>query len=163
MIRRVLMAAALTALLVPLGFAQRGGGGGGGMGGGEGMGGGGMRGGRGPQVDKVEVLASDLKLSADQKTAVSAIMDGAQKQADVILPKIVASKQEILELSVEGKDTAEQTKELASLNAQMLGVEVDAFTQTVAKLDAKQKSKAPKLFDDLAGMFTVQGGWHRSN
>lgn len=164
MIRRVFIAAVLTALIASLGYAQRGGGGGG-MGGGGGQMGGGMGrgGGRGPQVDKSEVIASDLKLSPEQRTAVDAIMDGAQKQADQIVPKIVGQKQEILELSVEGKDTVEPTKELAALNAQMLGIEVDAFTQTLAKLDAKQKSKAPKLFDDMAGMFTAQGGWHRSN
>ena len=163
MIRRVLMAAALTALLVPLGFAQRGGGGGGGMGGGEGMGGGGMRGGRGPQVDKAETIANDLKLTAEQKTAMVAIMDGAQKQIEPILAKIVAEKHQILEVSVEGKDSGEETKQLAELNAQVLGFEVDAFTQTLAKLDAKQKSKSPKLFEDMQGMFNAQGGWHRSN
>jgi Spy/CpxP family protein refolding chaperone len=158
MIRRVFIAAVLTALIASVGYAQRGGGGGE-------MGGGGMGrgGGRGPQVDKAEVIADDLKLSPEQKTAMIAIMDSAQKQADQVLTKIVANKQQILELSVEGKDTAEATKQLGMLNAAMLGVEVDAFTQTLAKLDAKQKSKGPKLFEDMTGMFTAQGGWHRSN
>jgi Spy/CpxP family protein refolding chaperone len=166
MIRRVLIAAVLTASLASLTYAQRGGGGGGGMGGGGGqMGGGqmGRGGGRGPQVDKLEVFAADLKLSPEQKAAIAAIMDDAQKQANPLIQPIADQKKELLELAAEGKDTNDLTKQLASLNAQMLNVEVDAFAKALAKLDAKQKSKAPKLFDDMNDMFAAQGGWHRSN
>ena len=126
-------------------------------------GGGGMRGGRGPQVDKAEVLANDFKLNADQKTAIIAIMDGAQKQADPIVKQIVTVKKQMLSVAAEGGDTGPLTQKLADLNAQALGIEVDAFSQTLAKLDAKQKSKGPQLFDEMSGMFMAQDGWHRSN
>ena len=163
MIRRIFIAAVLTALLASLAYAQRGGGGGGGMGGGGGQMGGGGGFGRGQQVDKSEILASEFKLNPEQKTAIEAIMDDAQKQASLLLPKIVAEKKDLLEVAAEGQDTNDLTKQLAALNAQMLNIEADAFTKALAKLDAKQKSKAPKLFELMAGMFTAQGGWHKSN
>ena len=166
MIRRVLIAAVLTALVASLGYAQRGGGGGGGgMGGGGGqMGGGGMgRCGRGPQVDKSEVFVELFKLTPEQKTAIDSIMDGAQKQASAIILRLTDERQKLLDLSVQGKDTDDVTKQLAASNAQMLSIEVDAFSQALDKLDAKQKSKAPQFFGIMAGMFTAPGGWHRSN
>jgi Spy/CpxP family protein refolding chaperone len=129
------------------------------------MGGGGMGrgGGRGPQVDKSEVFVELLKLTPEQKTEIDAIMDGAQKQANPIVSQINGARQKLLDLSMQGKDTDEATRQLAALNAQMLGTEVDAFNQALAKLDAKQKSKGPQFFGLMAGMFAVQGGWHRSN
>jgi predicted negative regulator of RcsB-dependent stress response len=63
---------------------------------------------------------------------------------------------------VQGRDTDEVTKQLAALNAQMLGLETGAFTQALAKLDDKQKKNAPKMFEYMAGMFLAQGGWRRS-
>ena len=166
MIRRVFMTAVLTALLASLASAQ-GGGGGGRMGGGGGMGGGGVMGGGRmggrQQVDKSEVLATEFKFTPAETVAVNAIMDDAQKQADPIVQQIGSRKKELLDTLADGKDASDLMKQLASLNAQMLNVEVDAFTKTLAKLDAKQKSKAPKLFELMAGMFTAQGGWHRSN
>lgn len=167
MVRRVLIAAVLTALVASLGYAQRGGGGGGGgMGGGGGqMGGGGMGrgGGRGPQVDKSDVLVELLKLTPEQKTAVDAIMDAAQKQANPILPQMESVRKDMLDEAAQGHDIDALTKKLADLNTQMLGIEVDAFSQALAKLEAKQKSKATQFFGVMAGMFTAPGGWHRSN
>jgi Spy/CpxP family protein refolding chaperone len=168
MIRRVFMAAVLTALLATLGYAQ--GGGGGGMGGGSRGGGGGQKGGgggqmgrgRGPQVDKSDAIASELKLTPEQKTAMDAIMDQAQKQADPLLPQFVAVRKSLLALAADGKNTDEATKQLTALNAQMLDIEVGAFTKTAALLDAKQKAKAPRLFELIADMFLTQGGWHKS-
>ena len=160
MIRKILIAGVLTALLASLAYAQRGGGGGGGgRGGGEG--GGGQMGRGFQQFDKSQAIANEFKLTPEQKTAMDAIMDQAQTQADPIIPQIVSDKKQLLELAAEGKDTGDLTKELASLNAKMLGVEADAFTKAVALLDAKQKAKAPKLFDMMADMF-LAGDWHKS-
>ena len=76
MIRRVFIAAVLTALLASLAYAQRGGGGGGrGGGGGQEGGGGGAGFGRAPQVEKSVAIATELKLTPDQITAIEAIMD----------------------------------------------------------------------------------------
>jgi Spy/CpxP family protein refolding chaperone len=163
MIRRVFIAAVLTALLASLGYAQRGGGGGGGMGGGGGARGGGGQMGRGfQQFDKSEAIANEFKLTPEQKTAVDAIMDQAQTQANPLLPQIVAARKALLGMASEGRNTDEPTKQLASLNAKMLGVEADAFTKAVAVLDAKQKAKAQRLFEMMADMFLAQGGWHKS-
>jgi Spy/CpxP family protein refolding chaperone len=159
MIRRIFIAAALAALFTSLAPAQRGGGGGGG---GQ-MGGGGGGFGRGARADKSAVFTELLKLSPDQKTAIEAIMDDAQKQADSILPQIVTAKRTMLDLSVQGREADEATKQLAALNAQMLSVEAGAFGQALAKLDDKQKKNAPKMFDLMGGMFTAPGGWRKSN
>jgi hypothetical protein len=67
----------------------------------------------------------------------------------------------MLGMASESRNTDEPTKQLAALNAKMLGVEADAFTKAVALLDAKQKAKAPKLFDMMADMF-LAGDWHKS-
>ncbi|HUP05492.1 MAG TPA: hypothetical protein VMU19_15945 [Bryobacteraceae bacterium] len=160
MIRRVFIAVALSALMATLGFAQRGGGGEMGGGGGRGGGMGGF--GRGPQVDKADTLTDLLKLKPEQKADVVAIMDAAQKQADPLVAQIVAGKRAMLEAAAQGNDLAPLAQKLASLNAQVLSIEADAFAQTLSKLDAKQKSKGPQLFEDMAGMFLAQGGWHRS-
>ena len=161
MIRRVFIAAALTALLASLASAQRGGGGGGGGGGGQ-MGGGATFG-RAPQVPKPELLATEFKLTPDQKTAFEAIMDEAQKQAGSLATQITGQRNAVLQAAVGGKDTADATKKLAELNVQALAIEVDAFGKALAKLDEKQKKNAPKLFDMMAGMFVAPGGWRKSN
>jgi Spy/CpxP family protein refolding chaperone len=164
MIRRVFIAAVLTALLASLAYAQRGGGGGGrGGGGGQEGGGGGAGFGRGPQIEKSEAITKELKLTPDQKTALEAIMDEAQKQTAPVLAQITEQRNALLKLSVAGTDTGDVTRKLAELNAQTLAIEVDAFGKALAKLDDKQKSKAPKLFDMMAGMFGVPGGWRKSN
>lgn len=166
MIRRVFIAVALTALLASLASAQRGGGGGGAGGGGQMGGGGGFPGGfggRGPQVDKAAAIAAELKLNSGQKTAIEAIMDDAQKQADPLLPQMTAQRNAQLQASLGGKDTADATKKVAELSAQMLTIEADAFGKALAKLDDKQKKNAPKLFDMMQNMFAAAGGWRKSN
>jgi Spy/CpxP family protein refolding chaperone len=164
MIRRVFMAVVLTALLASLGYAQRGGGGGGGgMGGGGGARGGGGQMGRGfQQFDKSQAIANEFKLTPEQKTAMDAIMDQAQTQANPLLPQIVEQKKALLGMASEQRNTDEPTKKLAALNAQVLAVEVDVFTKAVALLDAKQKAKGPRLFELMADMFLAPGGWHKS-
>ena len=160
MIRKIFIAGVLTALLASLAYAQRGGGGGGGgRGGGEG--GGGQMGRGFQQFDKSQAIANEFKLTPEQKTAMDAIMDQAQTQANPFLPQIVAARKAILGMASESRNTDEPTKQLAALNAKMLGVEADAFTKAVALLDAKQKAKAPKLFDMMADMF-LAGDWHKS-
>jgi Spy/CpxP family protein refolding chaperone len=117
MIRRIFIAAALTALFASLAPAQGGGGGGrsGGGGGGQ-MGGGGF--GRGAQTDKMTAIANSLKLSADQKAAFEAIMDEAQKQTDPLVQQVINQRNAILQSSIKGEDTADATKKLAALNVQ---------------------------------------------
>jgi Spy/CpxP family protein refolding chaperone len=160
MIRRVFIAAVLTALVASLAYAQRGGGGGGGDMGGGGRMGGGV--GRGPRADKLEQFTAELKLSPEQQTAIAAIMDESQKQADPLLQQIADQKKQMLEVAAEGKDLSDLTKQLGALNAQILDAEASAFTKTLAKLDAKQKAKAPKLFEEMNHMFSAPGGWHKS-
>jgi Spy/CpxP family protein refolding chaperone len=163
MIRRIFIAAVLTALLASLASAQRGGGGGGRGGGGGQEGGGGAGFGRGPQVPKPELLATEFKLTPDQKTAFEAIMDEAQKQTGPLATQINGQRNALLQAAVGGKDTGDATKKLAELNVQALAIEVDAFGKALAKLDDKQKKNAPKLFEMMAGMFVAPGGWRKSN
>ena len=155
MIRKALLAAVLVAALGPLALAQRGGGGGGG-GGGMGMPGG--FGGRGPAVDKMETIAKELKLTDAQKTDVEAILDGSAKQTTDLLKKLGDLRQVIMNQNLNGVDPAANLKQLADIGAQLDVMEVDAITKVVAKLDDKQKAKAPKLYELLANGF-VSGNW----
>jgi Spy/CpxP family protein refolding chaperone len=158
------MAAALVALLAGWASAQRGGGGGGGRGGG--MGGGDEMGGRGAQaqrqVDKLEALTKELKLNGEQKTQLEAIFDEVQKQSIPLLQQSRDERQNILNLTLNGKSVDDSVNKLAAYNAQVMSLSVGAFNKALAKLDEKQKSKAPKLFEMVFGMFSG-GNWRRSN
>jgi Spy/CpxP family protein refolding chaperone len=160
MIRRLVIAAVLTTLLASMAYAQRSGGG---APGGGNQQGGAPGGARGPVNDKSAALTKEFKLTPDQKAALEAIMDDAQKQITPILKQIVTQKDELLNLCMDGKDTGAVTMKLAELNAQALTIEVAAFGSLIAKLDDKQKSKGLKLFDAIAGMYGAPGGWRRSS
>lgn len=163
MIRRAFMAAALVALLAGWASAQRGGGGGrgGGM-----TGGGDETQGRGAQpqrqIDKLEALTKEFKLNDEQQTQLQAIFDGIQKQTTAFLEKARDERQNILNLTLNGKSVNDAVTQLGADNAQAMSLSVDAFNQALAKLDAKQKSKAPKLFEMIYGMFST-GNWRKSN
>jgi Spy/CpxP family protein refolding chaperone len=160
MIRRLLIAAVLTTLLASITYAQRGGGGA--RGGGD-QAGGGPGAARGPVNDKSAALTKEFKLTPVQQAALEATMDEAQKQISPILKQIMQQKDVLLQLCMDGKDTAAATTKLAELNAQGLAIEVAAFNTLVSKLDDKQKSKGLKLFDAITGMYGAPGGWRRSN
>jgi Spy/CpxP family protein refolding chaperone len=127
------------------------------------MGGGAGGFGRGAQIDKSTAIATSLKLTADQKAAFEAIMDEAQKQTDPLVKQVIDQRNAILQLCIGGKDTGDATKKLAELNVQTLTIEADAFGKALAKLDDKQRKNAPALFDAMAAMFQVPGGWRKSN
>ncbi len=158
MIRKMCLVVALVVAFGPFAFAQRGGGG---RGGGGGMGGGGgFPGGFGAQqpVDKLESMTKELKLTDAQKADVIAIMDAGQKQSSDLLKKLGDLRQQIMNQNLKGEDPAASIKLLADISTQIGTMEVDAFTKIVAKLDDKQKSKAPKLFEMINNGFT-SGNW----
>ena len=161
MIRRVFIAAALAVLLAGLASAQRGGGGGGGRGGGGGMGGGGGFG-RGPQLDKLQLLTDEFKLTADQKTQLTEIFDDAQKQTAAVVPQAKAAQDALLNLSLRGQDTAAAVQQLAVIRGQIMNISLDAYYKALAKLDDKQKAKASKLYPMLYNMYEA-GNWRRTN
>ncbi len=162
MMRRVLVVAVIGVALTSIAAAQRGGGGGGG-----GRGGGGGEGlpplvAGAVRVTKAEAITKELKLTAEQGTAVEAILDAAQKQSTAVMDQYHEIQQNLVNAVLGGKDTAELEKALAASQTQVTGIEVDALGKIVGKLDDKQKPKAPKLLEMISGIFR-DGNWRRSN
>jgi Spy/CpxP family protein refolding chaperone len=145
MLRKCLIAAALSAALAFVASAQRGGGGG--------FGGGGFQ-------DKSETIAKELKLSKEQKAEVDAILDEAQKQTTPLVAKIREGRANFIDSTMGDKPVEPALKNITELYAQAVGIEVDAIAKVMAKLDGKQKEKAAKVFD-MSGMF-LSGSWRRS-
>ena len=156
MFRRVIMAVGLAVLLAGFASAQRGGGGRGGGGGG-----GGGFGGRAQAADKLETLTKEFKLTAQQQTELEAIFNESQKQATEIAAKAADEKNNLLKLTVAGKADDAEVKKMADLNSQVIMVGIDAYNKALAKLDDKQKTKASKFYQMVAGMFGG-GNWRRS-
>ncbi len=153
MIRKVLLAAALVTALGSLAVAQRPGGGGGARGPGMGgMGGFGMQ----QPVNKLEAITNELKLTEAQQTDVAAILNDGAKQSNELLSKLAPIRSQVVNAAIKDADIAAQMKQITELTAQVTAVEVDTFTKIVAKLDDKQKSKAPKLFE-LMNHIYIQG------
>jgi hypothetical protein len=145
MLRKFLMAVGLSTALALVAPAQPPGGGG--------------FGGRG-FPDKSETITKELKLSKEQKTEVDAILDEAQKQTAPLLVKIRDGRTAFIDSTMGTKPVEPALKNITDVYAQVVGVELDAIAKVMAKLDAKQKEKAAKVFD-MSGMF-LTGNWRRS-
>ena len=164
MIRKLFVVSAIFFMATALAFAQRGGGGGGDMGGGGGGmgGGGGFGGGRGGGgADKLNTLATELKLLPAQQTALIEIFDAAQNATKPLIQQATAEQNVMVSLEIKGQDSAGEVAKLAAIRSQIKMIEVDAFNKTLAKLDDKQKQKAAKLYELMEGMFSGQN-WRRS-
>jgi Spy/CpxP family protein refolding chaperone len=154
MISRALMALALAGLMAGTALAQRGGGGGGG-----GFGGGG---GRGPQVDRSAVLAAEFKLTPDQKTQIESLFDDAQKQTAPLVQQAMAEQNNMLNALTKGQDSAAAVQKLTAIRVQIKMLEVDAMGKAMATFDDKQKQKAARFYDLVAGTFASRN-WRWAN
>jgi hypothetical protein len=170
MLVRFLVTAVLAA-----GFAfAQGGGDEGGMGGGGGRGGGGRGGGGGsetgggmPQVrrqTKAEMLFDKLKLNKEQREEAVTILSAAMEKAAPVRDQINKGRM-VIANAITGKASEEDIKNLlgqfTAVNAQMTGIEAEAFGKLYATLKPNQQSKAPQAFELMAGMFAgggMQGG-----
>ena len=163
MILRLALAGILAA---GFGFAQRGGGDmGGGMGDASTGGMGGSRNSRDstmnmpatPKVsNRIDVIATSLKLDKDQKKSVKNILDEAQKEANPVHDQILKSRMAVGEAIQEGKSQDEITKLVtgqAALEAQMAGIELGAFTKIYKSLQQEQRDQTRTLFQMMKGMF----------
>lgn len=154
MLRRLFMGVLGVALFASTLAAQARGGGGGGFPGGFP--------GAGPRVDKSETFKKELKLSDEQKTVVESILDESQKQALPLIKQWDLARNALLQVDLASKPADEAVKNLAAIQAQVLSLEVKACSDILAKLEEKQKSKAPKLFELMDGIF-LRGNWRRTN
>jgi hypothetical protein len=149
---RILLMLLLSAGLVSLASAQRGGAGGGHGEGDVGRGFGGPTG-----ESRLDRIADMLHLSRDQKKSVQQICDLAQKEAAPLREQIDASRVKVAEAMVNQKDQAEIDQLLAAhgtLLGQMTGVEVRAFAQLVGALKEDQKKRLAPLLTMMTGMFS---------
>ena len=141
------------------------GGGGGGMGrggGNSGMGGdmgGGMGGGGGARVQKetkADLIVNRLKLSGDQKSEFTTILESTAKDAGPMIQQLLRARQDIANALIKGKsdaDLAPLNQALSDAQFQMTGVEVETFQRLVALLKPNQVAKAPEAFDMMSDIF----------
>ncbi len=148
MLRKGLITVALMAVAANGAFAQRGGGGG--MGRGGGMGGGFPM---AAPASKADEIAKELKLNKDQKAELETILNEARTQAQPLVKQIDDARVLIVQAYVAKQPSDEAVKKLAAVHAQMVAVEAGALAKILAKLPDKQKAKAPKAFELMAGMF----------
>jgi hypothetical protein len=151
MVRGVFIGLVISAALIGPASAQRGGGR---MP--DGIPGGGFS---APQrVNKAELIAKELKL--ETKVAdIESILNDAQKQYSAILnPSLNTAVQQMLNANLKGADASAMTKQVAGLEAQLTAIEADALSKVLALADAKQKTKATKIFTLMSGMFE-KGDW----
>jgi hypothetical protein len=145
MFKNVLVAMLLVA--TPL-AAQRGGGGGGG---------GGFGGGGGTAAPTpFQTFADDLGL--DKKTQVPAaqeLFDVAQKEAAAIAMDMVNIRQQMLNAETSGMPDELKTASAAHTAdaIKMVAIETRLFAKVYALLKPDQQKKAPKAFEELAGVF----------
>jgi hypothetical protein len=137
-------------------------GGGGGMGRGGGnsdMGGSGMGGGGGSRAQKetkADLIVSRLKLSGDQKSEFTTILESTAKDAQPMIQQLLKARQDIANALIKGKadaDLAPLNQALNDAQFQMTGVEVKTFQRLVALLKPNQVAKAPEAFDLMSDIF----------
>jgi hypothetical protein len=147
---RIPLIVVLSAGLVSVASAQRGGGGGRGQ---EDIGPGF---GAPTGESRLDRIGDMLHLSRDQKKSVQQICDAAQKEAAPLREQIDASRVKVAEAMVNQKGQAEIDQLLAThgtLLAQMTGVELRAFAQIVGALKEDQKKNLAALLIMMTGMF----------
>jgi hypothetical protein len=145
------------------GGADNGGGGGMGRGGGNGgmgsdMGGGMGSGGgsRAPKETKADLIVNRLKLSGDQKSEFTTILESTAKDAQPMIQQLLKARQDIANAMLKGKSDAELAplnQALSDAQFQMTGVEVKTFQRLVALLKPNQVAKAPEAFDLMSDIF----------
>jgi len=139
-------------------LAQRGGGG---MGGDEGGGGGGgldipMA----PRVvNRIDSIASELKLDKDQKKSFKTTMDAAQKEAKPVHEQLVQSRIALGDAIQAGKsqdEIAGLVKSQAALETQLVQIELATFAKVYNGLQPEQRSGTRNLFQMMKGIFDTK-------
>lgn len=163
-----LLLAGIFATTLVLAQGRGGGGGGGGMGGDEGgsgssgMGGRGGGGGEGGNIQmpkvvtRMDTISESLKLNKEQKKEVKSILDEAQKEANPIRDQMIKSRLTIGEAIQNGKsedDLKPLLNSQAALSAQMVGIELSAFSKIYKLLDKEQVPQTRSVFPMMKGIF----------
>jgi hypothetical protein len=151
MFARLILTGMLAGTLM---FAQRGGGGGGGRGGG-GANSPGMAFSGGTRLDRI---AEALKLTKDQKKDLKSTLDDAQKEATPIHDQLMKGRDAIADAVAAGKSQDEIAALVtvnSTLDAQMAGIELQAFAAIFKGLDKDQQNRPgmPMFFQGMKGIF----------
>ena len=121
-------------------------------------------GGRGPNLpdgnfgatSRLDRISDALKLSKDQKKDLKTTFDDAQKEATPVHDQLSKARTVIADAVAAGKsqdDIAKACAAEAQLEAQMVGIEMRAFTKFATGLEADQRTRAPMLFQMMHGLF----------
>jgi hypothetical protein len=153
MIKRLLVMGLLSAALI---FAQRKGGGGGSKGPDVPMG--------GFTASRLDRIATMMNLNKDQKKDLKTTFDDAQKEATPLHDQLAKARLAVGEAVTSGKSQDEIAKAgaaVAQLDAQMVEIEMKAFTKFALGLEPEQKQRAGMLFGMMRGMFAGKN-WNES-
>ena len=157
MLVRFLLTAVLAAGLACAQGGRGGGGDEGGMRGGAGSGGGSAQARR---LTKEEMLLDKLKLTKEQREEAARILSTAMEKAapgrDLLNKGRIAIANAITGKASEA-DLNKLLGEYTTVNTKMTGIEAEAFSKLYALLKPNQQSKAPQVFDLMAGMFAGGG------
>jgi hypothetical protein len=156
MVGRIILAVTLAATLA----SAQGGRGGGGMGGNN-------MGTTMPQTTRMqrqspfEQFCEKLKLNKEQTSDAQNILAAAAQQAGPVREQLDKNRADIAGAMIEGKSQDEIKKLVdahSGLQAQLDGIEADAFGKLFATLKPNQQSKAGQAFEFMAAMFDRPGG-----
>jgi hypothetical protein len=146
MFKRLLFTGLLAATLI---YAQRGGGKGGGS--------------KGPDMptgsftaSRLDRISTMLTLNKDQKKDLKTTFDEAQKEATPLHDQLAKARLAVGEAITGGKTPDEIAKAgaaVAQLDAQMVEIEIKAFTKVAFGLEDDQKQRAGQLFSMMRGLF----------
>ena len=107
-----------------------------------------------------------LKLNKDQESQARDILVAAAQQASPLASQMEKSRADLAGAMIDGKSDDEIKKLVeaqSAVQAQLDGVEADAFAKIFATLKPNQQSKAGQAFELMAGMFdrAAAGGGRR--
>jgi hypothetical protein len=105
---------------------------------------------------RLERISGMLSLNKDQKKDLKTTFDDAQKEAAPLNDQLAKARLAVGEAVASGKspdDIAKAGQAVAQLDAQMVEIEMKAFTKVAFGLQDDQKQRAAGLFGMMRGMF----------
>jgi len=106
-------------------------------------------------TSRMDQFTQILKLDKDEKKAVKAIMDDAQKDATPVKDQMEKGRLAIAQAVGGGKqeEIDAAVKSYAGTETQMEGIEMNAFAKIYNALDKEQQQKSPQVYQMMPGIF----------
>ena len=107
-------------------------------------------------VSRMDQISEALKLNKEQKKEVKTILDEGQKEAGPVRDQLMKSQLAIGE-AIQGGKSQDDLKPLvngeAAVQAQMVGIELNAFAKIYKLLDKEQQPQTRGVFPMMHGIY----------